>query len=145
MEEGSAVINLPSFGKIHTARVYEGMAAGRPVITVETQDRPHLASLFKDGRDLLLYPRDNPSVLAGHIKHLLDDPDFGRQIAMNARDKLLRYHTMEFRVAQFLDWIATRHRASRYAALPADEAISHRTAVPEQSIARDVGLRTSRA
>ncbi len=56
MAEGSAVINFPSFGKIYTGRVYEGMAAGRPVITVQLEDRPLLESLFEDGKDILLYP-----------------------------------------------------------------------------------------
>lgn len=107
LEEGSAVINLPSFGKIHTARVYEGMAAGRPVITLRPEDRPKLNALFEDGKDLLLYPRNNPSRLAEHIRHLLNDREFGRRIAANARDKLVRHHTTELRVAQFLRWIET--------------------------------------
>ncbi len=79
MEEGCAVVNFPSFGKIHTARVYEGMASGRPVITVKNDDRPQLDALWEDGKDLLLYPRDNPAVLAAHISHLLREPEFGQQ------------------------------------------------------------------
>jgi radical SAM superfamily enzyme YgiQ (UPF0313 family) len=107
LEEGSAVINLPSFGKIHTARVYEGMAAGRPVITIKPEDRPKLNALFEDGKDVLLYSRNHPSRLAEHIRHLFNDREFGRWIATNARDKLVRYHTTELRVTQFLRWIQT--------------------------------------
>ena len=107
MAEGSAVINFPSFGKTYTGRVYEGMGAGRPVITAKLEDRPVLESLFEDGKDILLYPKDTPSRLAEQIKRILREPEFGRGIAMNARDKLLRFHTTEKRVGQILHWIAT--------------------------------------
>ena len=96
------MINFPSFGKIYTGRVYEGMAAGRPVITVKLEDRPLLESLFEDGKDILLYPKDTPSRLAEQIKRILREPEFGQRIAMNARDKLLRFHTTEKRVCQIL-------------------------------------------
>lgn len=103
----SSVINFPSYGKIYTGRVQEGMASGRPVITVKIEDRPMLEAVFEDGKDILLYPDDDPGRLAEHIKHVLRDPEFGQRVAMNARDKLLRLHTTEIRVQQFLTWIAT--------------------------------------
>ena len=107
LAEGSAVVNFPSYGKIYTGRIYEGMASGRPVITVQLEDRPLLESLFEEGKDILLYPKDTPSRLAEQIKRILREPEFGQRIAMNARDKLLRFHTTEKRVCQILDWIAT--------------------------------------
>jgi radical SAM superfamily enzyme YgiQ (UPF0313 family) len=107
LQEGGTVINLPAFGKIHTARVYEGMAAGRPVITLKPEDRPNLNALFEDGKDLLLYSRNDPAMLAGHIRSISKDREFGGWIARNARDKLIRHHTTELRVGQFLDWLAT--------------------------------------
>jgi radical SAM superfamily enzyme YgiQ (UPF0313 family) len=111
-QEGCAVVNLPSYGKIYTGRVYEGMAIGRPVITMETKQRPRMKALFEDNKEILLYPRDNPSVLAEHIRHIIDDPDFGRQIAVNARRKLLNHHTMERRVQHFINWIETGEQPS---------------------------------
>ena len=105
--EGSAVISLPSYGKIYTGTTHEGMASGRPVITYKIVDRPLLESAFENGKDILLYHRDDPNQLAEHIKHILSDPEFGLHIAENARDKLLRLHTTEIRVHQFLRWIAT--------------------------------------
>jgi len=110
--EGCAVVNLPSYAKFYTGRVYEGMAIGRPVITMETKHRPRMKTLFEDNREILLYPEDNPSVLAEHIRHLIDDPEFGRQIAVNARRKLLGHHTMERRVGHFLNWIETGEEPS---------------------------------
>lgn len=105
--QGCAVVNLPSYGKVYTGRVYEGMAIGRPVITVETKQRPRMKALFEDNKEILLYPRDNPSVLAEHIRHILDDPWFGQQIAIKARRKLLNNHTMEKRVQHFINWLET--------------------------------------
>jgi MoaA/NifB/PqqE/SkfB family radical SAM enzyme len=113
MSEGCAVVCLPSFGKIYTGTTYEGMASGRPVITARIGDRPMLESEFEDGRDFLLYLKDDPMALVEHIQYVLRDPEFGQQIATNARDKLLTYHTTEKRVNQFLHWVATGQE-SRY-------------------------------
>lgn len=105
MNQGSAVVNLPSYGKVYTGKVYEGMAAGRPVITMKIEGSPRMAALFEDGIDILLYPQYEPEVLAEHIQRILDEPDFGHWIAVNARNKILRFHTMEKRVQQILSWI----------------------------------------
>jgi radical SAM superfamily enzyme YgiQ (UPF0313 family) len=113
LAEGSAVINFPSFGKIYTGRIFEGMASGRPVITVRIEDRPLSESLFEDGKDILLYPKSNPSRLAEQIKGILREPEFGQRLAMNARDKLLGFHTTEIRIRQILDWI-TKKQEPRY-------------------------------
>ena len=109
MAGGPAVVSLPSFGKVYTGTTYEGMASGRPVITYKIVDRPMLESAFEDGKDILLYPKDDPTRLVESIKHVLRDPESGQRIATNARDKLLQFHTTEKRVHQFLQWIATGH------------------------------------
>lgn len=105
LREGSAVVHLPSFCQVYNSRVYEGMAAGRPVITSRGPDRPLLDAIFEEGTDVLVYPKDDPTVLADHIQRVIQEPEFGRQVAVNARNKLLRFHTMERRVAQLLDWL----------------------------------------
>lgn len=104
---GCAVVNLPAFASIHTGLKYEGMALGRPVIAMHQPENPLQNEHFEDGKDILLYPRDNPEILAEHIQHILQDPDFGYQIAVNAHNKMLRLHTLEKRLKQFLDWIET--------------------------------------
>jgi hypothetical protein len=106
MSQGGAVVNLPSYGKVYTGRVYEGMAAGRPVITMKIEGSPRMTALFEDGIDILLYPQHEPDILAERIQKILDEPDFGRMISVNARDKMLRFHTTEKRVQQILSWIA---------------------------------------
>lgn len=102
---GCAVVNLPAFASIHTALKYEGMALGRPVIALHQPENPRQNRHFEDGKDILLYPRDNPEILAEHIRHILRDPEFGYRIAVNAHAKMLRLHTVEKRVKQFMDWI----------------------------------------
>ncbi|MHC1745268.1 MAG: glycosyltransferase [Syntrophobacteraceae bacterium] len=103
--EGCAVVSLPPYAKFYPGPVYEGMAVGRPVIATEQSDRPRLRELFAEGSEILLYPRNDPSVLAGHIRRIRSDPELGRQVAVRARRKLLAFHTMEKRVQQILEWV----------------------------------------
>lgn len=103
--EGCAVVSLPSLGRVHTGAVYEGFALGRPVIAMEQPYNKRANEAFIEGDDILIYPRDNPEVLAEHIRHILRDPDFGYRIARNAHKKMLALHTLEKRAGQYLDWI----------------------------------------
>jgi len=105
MQVGIAVVNLPSYLRAYSGRVTEGMAAGRPMISWDVPDRPQNRSLFEDGRDLLLFSRDDPAQLAAHIRRLQKDPELAMEIASNARRQLLHSHTVERRVAQLLRWI----------------------------------------
>ncbi|MGE5799381.1 MAG: glycosyltransferase, partial [Syntrophaceae bacterium] len=107
MRDGAAVVHLPSYCKVYNSRVYEGMAAGRPVITSRGSDRPRLDTLFEEGKDLLIYPADDPHALARQIRSVVDDPEYGGAIALWAREKLLRHHTAEARVRHILEWIET--------------------------------------
>lgn len=102
---GCAVVNLPGYIKSYPGRVIEGMAAGRPVVSAEVPDRPRTRELFCNGEDILLFPQERPEVLEQHIIKLRSDPDYARQLAENARAKLWRFHTMEKRIGQILDWI----------------------------------------
>lgn len=103
----SAIVNLPSLFQSYAGRVVEGMAAGRPVISWEIPDRPQTNALFKNGREILLYPKDRPAVLADHVERIARDAEYARGIATAARAELLRSHTAEARARQWLDWIET--------------------------------------
>jgi len=103
----SAIVNLPSLFQSYAGRVVEAMAAGRPVISWKIPDRPHTLDLFKDGREILLYPRDRPAVLKEHVERITNDVDYAKHIATAARAELLRSHTAEARARQWLDWIET--------------------------------------
>lgn len=105
MQIGCAVIQLPTYFKAYSGRVFEGMAAGRPVISWEVPDRPETKYLFEDGKEILLYSPKDPSELADHIQRLIKEPDFGKYLVENARRKLRHFHTVEKRVNQILNWI----------------------------------------
>lgn len=107
MRSCCAVVNLPSFFKSYPGRVVEAMAAGQPVISWEIPDRPRTKALFRDGEEILFYPQNDPAKLAAHVNRLVAEPELGRRIAANARRKLKRFHTMETRVQQILDWVTT--------------------------------------
>jgi hypothetical protein len=101
---GCAVVNLPHLVKAYAGRVVEGMAAGRPIVSWDLPDRPHNRALFADGEEILLFDRHQPEQLADHLRRLQADPALGQRIAENARRKIKRFHTVERRVAQILDW-----------------------------------------
>jgi hypothetical protein len=112
MQTGSAVINLPARVKSYAGRVVEGMAAGIPVISWAVPDRPRTEALFESGKEILLYSNNDPAQLAAHIRDVLAKPDCAQRLAANARQKLLRFHTMEQRVKEILDWIETSKTAT---------------------------------
>ena len=60
LQTGCAVVNLPSFFNGYPGRVFEAMAAGRPVITPRLLDRPRTASLFTEGEEILFFDSTNP-------------------------------------------------------------------------------------
>lgn len=107
LSQWSAAVNLPSFAKFYPGRVVESMGAGCPVISWGVPDRPRNAGLFVQERDLLLYQAGDPSTLARHIRRVVTDQAFRLQLAVSARERLLRHHTAEVRAGQVLRWIET--------------------------------------
>lgn len=107
MQLGCAVVNLPSCVKAYAGRVFEGMAAGRPVISWRVPDRPRTEALFADGREILLFDHDRPDQLAEHARRVIDDETVGRRMTEVARAKLRRFHTVEHRTGQILEWLDT--------------------------------------
>ena len=63
-------------------KVYEAMAAQRPVIT---GDSPAAREFLQDNEDCLLCERGNPEALAGAIRRLRRDPHLSRQLAEGGR------------------------------------------------------------
>ena len=113
LKGGSAVVNLPQFAKAYAGRVLEGMATGRPVVTWEIPDRPRTRALFRDGEEILLYPKDDPGALAAHLRRLRDEPGLAERIARNAMRKLREGHTIELLVQQILAWVEGKDQASK--------------------------------
>jgi SAM-dependent methyltransferase len=107
MAAGTAVVNLPGGFMGYGESVLGGMAAGRPVISWEIPARPRTRELFRNGEDILLFPRDDAASLKQLIDRSVRDQGFSRRMAASAMSKVWRFHTMEKRVRQVLDWIET--------------------------------------
>lgn len=103
---GCAVVNLPHFLQTYPGRVVESMAAGVPVISWEIPDRPLTREQFEDGKEILLFDKDNPEQLVEHILNLRKDEELARFLVDNARENVIKGHTTEVRVKQILDWIS---------------------------------------
>jgi anaerobic magnesium-protoporphyrin IX monomethyl ester cyclase len=102
---GSAVVNLPSFYQSYAGRVWEGMAAGRPVISWAIPDRPKTNALFETGKEILLFSKDNPALLAEQINRVVTDSAFAEQLVSNATAKIRAFHTIESRIREIMEWI----------------------------------------
>ena len=64
----------------HT-KLYEYMAMGKPVVAF---DLPSIREEVTDGMDIILAKPDDPKSLAEKIGYVLNNPDFARQLALNA-------------------------------------------------------------
>jgi|CXWL01.1.fsa_nt_gi GT2 family glycosyltransferase/predicted O-methyltransferase YrrM/Tfp pilus assembly protein PilF len=100
-----AIVNFPSLAKFYGGRVFESMAAGRPVISWCIPDRPNNLGLFQEGREILLFDPDDPGKLVREIDRILQDRSFADSVARNAQDTLRRFHTSERRLQQTLQWL----------------------------------------
>lgn len=107
LREGAAVVSLPSLCKCYPSRVVEGLAAGRPVVAGLVENRPRNLDLFRDGEEILLFRRGDPAGLAAQLRRVLDDPAWAARIAARGYELVRRHHTLEHRLRQVLNWIAT--------------------------------------
>lgn len=105
LADWAGIVNLPGLTRCFGGRVYEAMAAGRPVISWRIPDRPRVNALFEDGREILLFAPDDPSTLAHQIDRILTDKPFAKTIGAQGQRKLLAYHTAERRMKDILQWL----------------------------------------
>ena len=105
LNQGCAVVNLPQYGYAYAGRVTEGMAAGRPLISFEIENRPLTREIFEPGEEILLYRKHSPAELAEHLRRIITEPRYGRRIAENATRKLSERYSMERVVGDILNWI----------------------------------------
>lgn len=105
LPQWAAIVNLPSLAKFYGGRVYEGMAAGRPVVTYQVAGHPLNNSLFIENEEILCFSLDDAESLNGSLDRVLNDRSLAKRIAVNAQRKMRRYHTSERRLAETLRWI----------------------------------------
>lgn len=106
----SSSVNLPSIFKGYAGRVIEAMATGVPVISWDIPDRPINRNLFEDGKEILLFDKDNIDQLRQHILDI-QQTDLGTEIANNALKKVRENHTSERFIKETIDWIYNEQRA----------------------------------
>ncbi|HNK47781.1 MAG TPA: glycosyltransferase [Nitrospira sp.] len=105
LPQWAAIVNLPSLAKFFGGRVFEGIAAGRPVVSYAVPGHPMNNSLFVEGEEILYFSPSRPDSLAEVLDRLLADDTFATRIAGNAQHKLRTYHTSERRLVETLAWI----------------------------------------
>ena len=143
----AAFVNLPSLAQFYGGRVFEGIAAGRPVISWRIPGHPRNWALFEEGKEILLFSPDSPDELAGHIDRLLRDPGFAATLTVNAQRTLKRLHTSEGRLHQTLGWIKSG-RLPEYAQTQTPQVSTQRNSVinagvhQERSTANRIPLTT---
>jgi len=103
LQYGSVVVNLPHFVKGYTARVTEGIAAGRPVVSWSIPNRPLNTALFEHEKEVYLF--SDIEQLENQLDRLLNDPITFSKVTIQAQKKLRAYHTTEKRVQQIFTWI----------------------------------------
>ena len=102
-----AIVNLPSYVRGYAGRVYEAMAAGVPVVSWAVPERPRTQALFEEGREILLFSREDAESLARPLRRLAEDSVYADTLARAAQSRLRSGHTVEQRVAQILAWTRT--------------------------------------
>jgi GT2 family glycosyltransferase/tetratricopeptide (TPR) repeat protein/SAM-dependent methyltransferase len=107
LSQWAAIVNLPSLAKFYGGRVFEGIAAGRPVVSWAIANRPKNRALFEDDREIVLFDKDDPQSLARQLDRILADEGLRLTIASRAQDRLRKFHTAERRLHDTLQWIAT--------------------------------------
>ncbi|MCW5795870.1 MAG: glycosyltransferase [Nitrospira sp.] len=105
LPQWAAIVNLPSLAKFFGGRVFEGIAAGRPVVSYAVPGHPMNNSLFVEGEEILYFSPSRPDSLAEVLDRLMADDTFATRVAGNAQHKLRTYHTSERRLAETLAWI----------------------------------------
>lgn len=105
LPQWAAIVNLPSLARFFGGRVYEGIAAGRPVVSYAVPEHPMNNGLFVEGEEILYFSPSRPESLAEGLEPLLANDALAKRLAHNAQRKLRAYHTSERRLADTLRWI----------------------------------------
>lgn len=105
LPQWAAIVNLPSLAKFFGGRVFEGIAAGRPVVSYTVPEHPMNNGLFVEGEEILYFSPSRPESLAEVLDRLLADDALAARLSGKAQRKLQTYHTSERRLAETLAWI----------------------------------------
>jgi glycosyltransferase involved in cell wall biosynthesis len=91
-------------------KIYEYMAAGLPVVTV---DLPPLNTIIRAGQEGTLYPEGDLPALAAAIAHMLDNPSQARAMGARARTRVVEHYSWQRHCEQLeliLETMTREHR-----------------------------------
>lgn len=86
-------------------KLYEYMAAGKPVVAAET---PQVRELLGNNERGLLYPIGDATVLCKQILRLIDNPELGQKLADKAYKEVKTNHSWQSRISKLLDELKQR-------------------------------------
>lgn len=92
-------------GRVIPHKVYQGLAAGRAVVT---GDGEGLREVFEPGRHLCAVPRGNAEALAEALAALIRDPDARAALGREGRDRTLEVGSVEQVGRSLLEALAVR-------------------------------------
>jgi len=80
---------LPSLWEGVPFTVYEAMAMGKPIVSTNVDG---LKEVLKDGRNALMVPPKEPTLLAEKILYLLENEEVAKGLGKQAREDAKKYH-----------------------------------------------------
>ncbi|MDP8215661.1 MAG: glycosyltransferase family 4 protein [Candidatus Euphemobacter frigidus] len=86
-------------------KLYEYMAAGKPIVAAET---PLVRELLGDNQRGLLYPIGDSAMLCKQILRLIANPDLGQVLAARAFKEVKENHSWQSRISKLLDELKQR-------------------------------------
>jgi glycosyltransferase involved in cell wall biosynthesis len=97
-----AVASYPDLADFYFSplKVYEYMAAGRPVIASRVGQ---LSQLIEDGVNGVLYKPEDPAALSAALISLYRNPEQRAQLGRNARSTVVRHHSWNAALARIMD------------------------------------------
>jgi len=99
------IVNLPHIFQSFPSRVFEVMAAQRPIITCKISHRPRIMNLFNNGGEILLYdPKDTKS-LSSLMRQLENNDDLIYSLGIKGFNMIYSEHTIDKRLAKVKDEI----------------------------------------
>lgn len=105
------LLNLPKFYKNIAGKIFDYMACGVPIVSV---DLPPERQYITSGVHGYLVPLENPQAMADAAYKIISDPKLGQKMAENCREHLLKqgyYAEKEIdELAQFYHYILSQPR-----------------------------------
>jgi glycosyltransferase involved in cell wall biosynthesis len=110
--EMQILLNLPSLSNVLVMKVLEAMACGTCVFTPHFNDEIEQRLGFMNREHLVFYREDQPSELAGLLRHYLKRDEKRERVARTGCEEVQRNHRLEQRLAVILEKVGERANGS---------------------------------